>query len=197
MDNAERRNIHARVTCGESAMDRQVPSPGEDDGIGMCGTLRRSGCETLRLVPPRPSRMACNVPNPRTTHPRSVPAAPTRDRNVRRCRELRVLNLGENREEIAPRVGGFSEDGCRQRRPAAFAVVSVRLPEGARGTAPDGQVLPRDRARRDGNGRRTTPDRRRGLKTPPITSARIVPAGLIGVVRPTLYTLESSEESYS
>ena len=35
MDNAHPRNIHARAACVEIGMDRQVPSPDEDDGIGM------------------------------------------------------------------------------------------------------------------------------------------------------------------
>ena len=44
-------------------MDRQVPPPDEDDGIGRSKVARRSGCETPRRVPPRPS---C------TMHPRGL-----------------------------------------------------------------------------------------------------------------------------
>ena len=68
--------------------------------------------------------------------PGSVPAAPTRDRTVGRCRGLRAPNLGENREEFELGFGGVREDGCLQRRPAAPAVFSIKLPTGRPGTVP-------------------------------------------------------------
>ena len=72
-------------------------------------------------TPARP----CNLPNSRTTHSRSVPAAPARDRTVR-CRQgSRVPKLGENREEIWPSTGELRGDKCLQRRSAAW-------PEGVR-----------------------------------------------------------------
>ena len=42
MNNADRRNIHARTTCPDAGMDRQVLSTDEDDGIGMSRILRRA-----------------------------------------------------------------------------------------------------------------------------------------------------------
>lgn len=77
----------------------------------------------------------------------SVPAAPTRDRTVKRRRGLRVPNFGENRQEFVLRFGELHEDGCLQRRPAASAVDSVQLPEGRQGTAPVAADPPASRAR--------------------------------------------------
>ena len=154
-------------------MDRQVLPPGEDDGIGMSRILRRSGCETLRFVPLRLSRMAMQRPEFRTTYPWSVPTASTRSRNVRRCHGSRVPHLGENREEFVLWFGELREGGCCQRRPAASAVFSIQLPEKWPGTAP---VAPEPSAQGvTATGGRRAPDRQRGLKTPARSIQTLLP----------------------
>lgn len=134
MDNAGRRNIHARPACREAGMDRQAPSPDEDDHTGMSKIVHRSRCETLRPAPPRHSR---------TTHPRIRPRIATRNRNVRRCQELRVPNLGENWQEFLQRSGELREDGCLQRRPSGSAVFSIWLTPRAPSSTHVGQRLPK------------------------------------------------------
>jgi len=62
MDNAGRRNIHARATRREACLDRQTPSPDEDDRIGLSKTVRRSRPRTPQLVRPRLARMAVQRP---------------------------------------------------------------------------------------------------------------------------------------
>ena len=97
----------------------------------------------------------------------SVPAAPTRDRTVWRCRHWRVPNFGENPEEFVPGFGEEREEEC----PTAPFYVLRRLQQ----PAPGGTA--RDRACRTGSARaatqddtersrRPTPERRRGLKSP-------------------------------
>ena len=55
MNNAERRNIHARTTCSEARMDRHVPSLDEDDGIGMSG-ITATAAVTMDVAPARVPR---------------------------------------------------------------------------------------------------------------------------------------------
>ena len=70
MDNADRRNIHARAACPKAGMDRQAPSPKgtmasvcqrsfADRDARPCGSFRRA-------FPAWP----CNIPSSRTRHPR-------------------------------------------------------------------------------------------------------------------------------
>ena len=102
MDNAGRWNIHAQAACGDAGMDRPAPSPDEDDGAGLPKTVRRSGCETPRLVPPGRSCMAVQRPeipheaypdpSPRCRHesglygPAEDRASPTRGRSGKNLR---------------------------------------------------------------------------------------------------------------
>lgn len=60
------------------------------------GTVRRSGCETLRLVPPRFSRTACNVPNPLTTHPPSADPRPDCTASTGDCASPTWGRIGKN-----------------------------------------------------------------------------------------------------
>ena len=62
MNNAARWNIHARAACGDAGMDRHMPPPDVDHGAGSLRIVRRSECETPRLVPPKLSRMAMQRP---------------------------------------------------------------------------------------------------------------------------------------
>lgn len=88
------------------------------------------GIRDLAACPAKtfPHRHATSrIPAPRI--PGSVHAAPAQDRNVRRCRGLRVPNFGENPKEFVLRFAKLSEDRCLQRRPATTAILSIELPE--------------------------------------------------------------------
>lgn len=96
------------------------------------------------------SRMVCNVPHSRTMHPWSALAAPTRNRTVWRCREARVPNLGEKREETCAVSGELREDACLQRRPRPL-LFSASGPR--RGTQGLHRPLPRNSGGAVGAGR--------------------------------------------
>jgi len=187
MDNADRRNIHALAACCEAGMDWQVPPPDKDDGTGMSRIVRRSRCETLRLIPPRLSRIGMQRPDLPHDHPRSIPAAPTRDRTVRRCCGLRVPNLGEKREEFCAVLRRHTRRRMRSTPPRNRRCLQHPDPGGT-AKIRTGRTRP-TRAAAWGvtaTGGRRPPHRRRGPNTPATASAHIVSAGPIGVVRQTL-----------
>ena len=146
-------------------MDRQVPPPDEDDGIGRSKVARRSGCETPRRVPPRPS---C------TMHPRGLSVRADMGPDRKALPRIARPQPGGEWEKFVPGLGELREDECRQRRPAAPAVFNSRVPERRSETAkvpPAPPARPRRTLRQGADDRLRIADAGSNHPPPPFGSA--------------------------
>ena len=115
---------------------------------GISKIVRQSGCETPRLVPPRPSCMGMQRPG--LPHHASPDPSPHTDRGqtVLRRRESRVPNLGENREETVLRFGELREDGCFQHCRASSHTLAIVIGHSPRQLPTAQSARPGDGAKR-------------------------------------------------
>ena len=84
------------TACPEADWDRRASSSGGGDGVAVSKIVRRSGYQTLRPAPPKPSRMGMHATSriPPRRIPGSVSTAPTRDRTVGLCRGIALPQPG-------------------------------------------------------------------------------------------------------